>query len=455
MKNLGNTIKSLNFKGKTFAIALILLLTISAAFTYVPAINAGEATNADHNYAAPLGANGLPNVSVYAGLTIAPNPIGIGQSVQVIMIIDPLPASTGVETKSIVTGGWHGFVLTVTKPDGTTQTFGPYESDVSGTYQIVYTPDTVGTYYFQFTFPGETVDKVWGSMNGDPIYYKANFLASTSGKMSLTVQEEPVTGYIEAGVPLPTEYWSSPINGQNRYWSSISGPWLQSGYNATGSFNPYTYAPDSAHILWTTNPYPVSQGGIVGGDYGSLSFGGQNSQVGGFSNPLVAGGFIYYNGPVDASNGTAISRFYCAELSTGKIRWSAPGSITCAQILNWRSQQTKITRLYLWSIGSTYNMYDGNTGALLETWKGAQSGTVVLEPPTPSVVGQDIGGAAGGGALLVYTSGYNLGQKNNVVVLLELNESYHRLFGSDKLGWTTYPRYKSRAMELTSSDSDA
>ena len=147
------------------------------------------------------------------------------------------------------------------------------ESDVSGTYQVSYTPDTVGTYSFQFTFPGETDNN--GQNHGYSSYgnYYANFLASTSTKVSVTVQQAPVTGYTEAPVPLPTQYWTQPINAQNRYWNSISGPWLQSGYNATGAFNPYTYAP-TAHTYYgqqTTTPVTA---GLAGGAYGSVSSGG-------------------------------------------------------------------------------------------------------------------------------------------------------------------------------------
>src|SRR5208283_2194055 len=107
---------------------------------------------------------------------------GVGQPIQCIMVIEQLPASVGVEAKQGVYGGWVGFVLTVTSPNGTSSTLGPYESDVTGTYQIEYTPTATGTYYFQFTFPGQTDSNItWGGISGDPLYYNANFLASTSG----------------------------------------------------------------------------------------------------------------------------------------------------------------------------------------------------------------------------------------------------------------------------------
>ena len=117
----------------------------------------------------------------------------------------------------------------------------------------------------------------------------------------MTVQQNPVTGYSEAPVPLPTQYWNvgAPVNGQNRYWSTITGPWLQSGYNATGAYNPYTYAPDSAHILWKNQNYAITEG-LAGGNYGSLqSAGTENpgtSNVG-FANPIIMEGRIVLHGP--------------------------------------------------------------------------------------------------------------------------------------------------------------
>jgi len=217
--------------------ALAILPTIKAQATATPVNSVTAGTFA----AATKGTNGLWNVPTYPGLTCAPNPVGVGQPVQIIMLIDLLPASLGVEAKTGVYGGWEGYVLTITNPNGTTTTLGPYESDVTGSYQISYTPTQVGTYYLQFTFPGQTDANIWwGGISGDPMTYNANFLTSTSAKVSLTVQQAAVSGYSEAPVPLPTQYWTQPIDAQNRAWNSIAGPWLQSGYNSTGAYNPYT-----------------------------------------------------------------------------------------------------------------------------------------------------------------------------------------------------------------------
>ena len=215
--NTVNTIKSANLKEKTIAIAFILLLTISGATAILPHVNAQINT---YSSSPTKGSNGLWNLPTFAGLTVAPTPDGVGQTAQVIMEIELLPPSTGIEAVTGTYGGWLGLMLTVTDPNGTSTSLGPYETDVSGTYQIGYTPDTVGTYTFVMNFPGQVVN---GTGFGG---YYGNFQASTSRTISLVVQQTPISGYSEAPVPLPTQYWTEPINGQNRYWSTISGPWL-------------------------------------------------------------------------------------------------------------------------------------------------------------------------------------------------------------------------------------
>jgi len=436
MQNLLNMMKSANLKGKTFAIALILVLTMSSATAILPSVMAQTVNT--YNSTPTMGANGLWNLPTFPGITVSPDPIGVGQPIQIIMELELLPPSLGIEAVTGTYGGWIGLVLTITDPNGTATTMGPYETDVSGTYQVAFTPDKVGTYSFQFTFPGQ-VDNGIGYG-----HYWGNFMASTSQKVSLTVQQAPVTGYIEAPVPLPTQYWTEPINGQNRYWNVISGPWLQSGYNATGAFNPYTYAPNSAHIAWKEQLYAMTAG-LAGGDYGSLqSASTENGVTSGFSTPIIMEGRMYYNGPIQPyANGTEQPYFYCADLQTGKVLWQVPGSITCGQLLDWRSQQAHPVDPYLWSIAAgSYKMYSAINGELQAEWHNLPAGStvanattvqtvfggvnfvpgkadkavsvltgnLVLEKPNPTVIGQNIGGAGGGGALLEYIYGRNSGQ---------------------------------------------
>ena len=45
--------------------------------------------------------------------------------------------------------------VTVTKPDGTTETLGPFTADDTGGTHVEFTPSAVGTYTFQMRFPGQ------------------------------------------------------------------------------------------------------------------------------------------------------------------------------------------------------------------------------------------------------------------------------------------------------------
>jgi outer membrane protein assembly factor BamB len=422
-------------KNVAIAIVLILMLSMSAAMaTAMAQLNTYTSS--------PSQTNGLWNYPTWPGLTVSPDPVGVGQTVQVIILIELLPPSYGIEAVTGTYGGWKGIVLTVTDPNGTATTMGPYETDVSGTYQLSYTPTKVGTYYFQFTFPGQADDAATARITYG--HYVGYFMPSTSPKISLNVQQAPVSGYSEAPIPLPGQWYTYPINAQNRDWNRISGPWLQTGFNATGSFNPYTYAPNSAHIAWKKQYYAMTAG-LGGGDYLSLQVPGtENSVNSGVSSPIIMEGRMYYNGPiVPAANGTIQNFWYCADLQTGQVLWQVPGSITCGQIVDWRTQQMHSALPYLWYISTgQYKMWSAVDGELQAEWHNLPSGTavansttvaavfggvtftptvinhainvlsgtIVLEKPNPYWIGQNIGGAGGGGALLIYIYGRNTNQ---------------------------------------------
>ena len=69
MQFLGNTMKSANLKGKTIAIALILVLTMSAATAILPSVMAQVNT---YTSTPTRGSNGLWNIPTFAGLTASP-----------------------------------------------------------------------------------------------------------------------------------------------------------------------------------------------------------------------------------------------------------------------------------------------------------------------------------------------------------------------------------------------
>ena len=166
--------------------------------------------------------------------------------------------------------------MVVTRPDGTTETLGPFTSDDTGGAHTTYTPSVLGNYTFQMVFGGQTLagaNPVPGVPNNNAFigdYYQP----SKSNVFTLAVQQEQI-GY-PGVVPLPTNYWTRPIYAENNDWHKISGNWLGLGlsqfattgmYNASANYNPYTTAPNTAHILWTK---PIAFGGMIGGEFGGI-----------------------------------------------------------------------------------------------------------------------------------------------------------------------------------------
>lgn len=292
---------------------------------------------------------GAEETTTTAFLAFRPNPIGVGQELLVTMGVQPFPISRDEL--------WQGFTVTITTPSGEVVTKGPYGSDYSGLMYFTYVPEEVGNYTLQFSFPGQTTSL-------------ATFKASSSPKMSLSVQSDLVLPWQET--PPPTDYWTRPVNSINRQWASIMGDWLMSGYNATANYNPYTLAPNTAHIVWTREE---RQGGIVGGDLGDNSYHNNWRMV---SPPVIINGKLYYNkwsswygGPSTVPPG-----YVCVDLRTGKTLWMKDNvTISLGQEVFVKTYNVMGVFAYLWTTGSTYYMHDALTGDTILTFKNAQTGT--------------------------------------------------------------------------------
>ena len=244
-------------QNKTMAILIAAILTISIGTSMILIPNAQAHTPAW-------------SLKTYSYVNVAPNPIGVGQTVYVNFWLNvPPPTATGAYGDR-----WTNLTVSVTKPDGSKETLGPFTSDDTGGTSTRYTPSMVGDYTFQLVFPGEVLQGLNPSGGPPNAYIGDYYQPSESEKFTLTVQDEPV-GYAPL-VPLPTEYWTRPIYGQNNdLWYAIGGNWLGLGvstfantgqYNQQGSYAPYTTAPNSAHLLWTK---PVAFGGTMGGEFGN------------------------------------------------------------------------------------------------------------------------------------------------------------------------------------------
>ena len=343
-------------------IAMILILTASAFVASFPAANA---------HTPPW------SVSTYAYLNVEPNPIGIGQTVQVTFWLDKVPP-----TANTIWGDRWNLTVTVTKPDGTTQTLGPFRSDDVGGSYTAFAPAQVGTYYFQMSFAGQTLVNANPAPGVPSVSVGDFYQASTSAKVALTVQQQPITHW--PVTPLPTGYWARPINIMNAEWRSIAGDWLLSGYDAAGNrYNPFTTAPDSAHVVWT---YQVAPGGVVGGNYNDANYYTGLTYESKFNSPFIMYGNLYFNLPLSTSAGSGGA--VCINLHTGQqLWWQNNTRLSFGQELDYQSPNQFGTIPYLWSTGATYNCYDPYTGQWLFSLGNASTGSTTYGP---------------GGELLVY-----------------------------------------------------
>jgi hypothetical protein len=353
-------------RGKTTAtlIALFLMFAMVVSIVALPAANAQVPVHHKATHA-------------YIGAT--PNPVGVGQETLIhVGITDEL---AGVEY------GWEGLTVTVTRPDGKTETLGPFRTDPTGGTGTVYVPGQVGNYSFQTHFPAQ-----WYNWTSSPyaviplpsadIWYEA----SDSSILTLVVQEEPLP--IWPGVPLPIECWTRPIDSQLREWSLISGNWLAVPANYLA---PYNDGPETAHILWAK---PLETGGLAGGELGEHAFESGDAYEGKFQNSVIIAGKLYYNryaasfmGPIQQQQG-----IFCVDLHTGEELWFRNNTgVSFGQVFYWDSYNYHGVFEYIWGITSafdfatftsidTWNAYDAFTGEWMYSMTNVPSGSNLYGP---------------------------------------------------------------------------
>ena len=273
----------------------------------------------------------------HAYISVSPNPVGVGQEALIIFWMDRTIQGTAL-TNQI---RYRDYQLTITAPDGTVQTEKwAIVMDTTTSQYFPFTPSQVGTYKLNFTFPGQTYD-YGGAYQGD-IYLPS------SAQTTLVVQDQPIPALAE--VPLPTEYWSRPINGQNTLWDSISSNWL-GGAAVADVWQEDGSAPKSAHVMWTK---PIEFGGLTGGltDADSTFYSGFSYETR-FGNPMILGGILYYRQPLNhAGSGGG---FQAVDLQTGKTIWSSDViNPTKAQLFNFDNpNQHGVVGGTLWETSGT------------------------------------------------------------------------------------------------------
>jgi hypothetical protein len=347
-------------KQLSVAIAVALMLLLAATFIIQVPMTSGALSSPQQTY---------------AFISVKPKTVGLNQQLLVNSWVYPLAFSP-------TTYLFQDLTVTFTKPDGTTDTFKPQEGQTRTAYDLTsaykpgqtelvgalyfyYEPDQVGTWSVKLNFPEQTVNL--GT-------YDCTFLAATSQATTFVVQQDKVSiGESAAQLPSSDYQIQFPVSGENREWYQISGGWLQTGYRGdlqrATYFNPYSSGPNSAHILWTNEVY---QGGLAGGLWGGVSYSPSQSGV---NPPIIMNGKVYYNMPFG-------NLFRCVDLYTGKVLYTATGSLTLANNIvplpsaaTPEQTATLAPAASLWSLTTAgWIQYDPLTGAVIRTISSVPSG---------------------------------------------------------------------------------
>jgi hypothetical protein len=310
------------------------------------------------------------DIPTWTFLTVQPDPIGVGQTANVVYWIDKAPP-----TASGPRGDrWQGWKLEITSPDGKVETQNLVASDAAGSGIVKYTPAQTGTYTFKVTFPGQNI--IQGTTTN---WYKP----STSATVELTVQTEQLATWPYN--PLPTDYWTRPINGENHGWYQVGSYWLGGGsagphgprcYDVNGNFNPYGIAPNAPHVMWTKD---IAFGGIVGGMYEDTNYFAGETYDRKFQPPIIMQGRLYYNQRLGTA---AWQGLRCIDLQTGEEIWFKNATTaTFGQLVNWQTPNVHGIIPHLWYVsGTTYKMYDAFTGDWLLDVANVSAGTMLYGP---------------------------------------------------------------------------
>ena len=222
------------------------------------------------------------------------------------------------------------------------------------------------TIQFKHSIKGQTI-------SGSGLSY--NILPTQSDTITFTVQTDQIQGTVLT--PLPTEYWSRPIYATNYQWAQLGGNWWglgkpsftdTGGYDAAGNnFNPYTEAPNSAHVMWVK---PVTLGGQVGGPVS----GDQESQYTSTSilyrqfEPIILNGVIYYkeypNTPTTLTSAGGTPGWNAVDLRTGQLLWhkDTNDTLNFGMVLQFHTIQEYGTQSWLVaqgpSVGSGQSAYN-------------------------------------------------------------------------------------------------
>ncbi|MEM4733520.1 MAG: hypothetical protein QXD70_03220, partial [Candidatus Bathyarchaeia archaeon] len=283
-------------------------------------------------------ANAQLSKTTYALIGAVPNPVGVGQ---------PTLILTGITDATVwPQPGWEGLSVTIERPDGKVDTISNIRTDTTGMTGVTYTPNMPGTYYLQTHFPEQVLQYTDPAR---PWPGGTVFKASKSEKYALIVTEEP--RQYHPGFPLPSEYWTRPIDSQFREWATIAGNWLNIwAYNKR--LPPANDdAPETAHILWAQQ---LAEGGLVGGAdilsvtlNDAIAYEHGDAYEGKWANPVIMNGVLFYTRQaaqtaMAAFNSTTVEQTTVAvDIHTGQKLWEKVlgdnERVAFGQIFYWKT----------------------------------------------------------------------------------------------------------------------
>jgi hypothetical protein len=357
-------------KSKTMAIAvaLFLMFVMAASLVALPAANAHDPpwTNITYMY-----------------IACSPNPVGVGQQMLIF-------AWTNIIPPGAIREDWD-YYIDIEAPDGSTSTLS-VTTDTAGSGFTYLTPTQTGTYIMKSRFVGVTVPPNTPPVPGFPGQPPTDisndvYLPAESELLYVTVQEEQIQSYVDT--PLPTGFWTRPINAVNRGWVSVSGNWLGTAKGAQNNGPTSDFAwgagPESAHIMWS-KPYWL--GGLVDPRLGNGTaidyYGGLVYETFGLWPPIIMNGRLYYNVYYPPRFG-----WYCVDLYTGETNYfhNTTGEYTEMRMLGTYPTGIEGGRLshgevlyydnpnqfgafaYLWSHGSPSQHMHGGIGTGGDEWQ--------------------------------------------------------------------------------------
>ena len=371
-------------KTAAIAIAILLLVSIGASTLLLQ----------------PASAHDPPyKIKTYAEIVTLPDPIGVGQRVYIYAFLGnpPLPGSAIPNTYR-----FHDYTIIVTDPNGKVETF-HYDTvqDTTGVQSITYTPTIAGTYNVTFNYGGQTIRGPQDT--AIPANYNDTYLPS-SATTTMTVLAEPISNLPDS-YPLPTEYWTRPVYGENPYWFTVASNWLGTG----SPVNPATghgqisgipgasflqrYPGDAVgsmtnHVMWAKG---WQIGGVVGGNNfvnpGDAYFSG-SAYIQRFVNPIIVNGKLIYTQNVgwgsegSTAGPTSYGPTVAVDLRTGETIWSRfdVPVLSFAYIYNVQTPNQHGVAQPILFTSNFGRAFDADTGQPLFNVSSVPSGSAAMGP---------------------------------------------------------------------------